>query len=293
MSVKQPTLAEIVESVTELPAMPHVTMAVLREADSEDGSARRLADQLSQDQALAVRVLRLSNSAFYGLPRTVSEIPEAVVVLGTRAIRSLALVASTYPWLSKSLGSYGVAANTLWRHSFGVGICSKLVSQRADVAQPDTAFAGGLLHDIGKVVMGMWLDRHSIDLERIAVSELLTFDQVESKLFGFNHADVGAALAKAWNLPGVLVDAIGHHHPHPDSDSEAVPGTFSDVIRVADAIAYRQGLDMGILGYPRPFDGDSVERLNLTGDQIEDIGSEFASRFEEHQRLFERSTAAA
>ncbi|MCZ7579313.1 MAG: HDOD domain-containing protein [Fimbriimonadaceae bacterium] len=141
--------------------------------------------------------------------------------------------------------------------------------------------------------MGMWLDRHSIDLERIAVSELLTFDQVESKLFGFNHADVGAALAKAWNLPGVLVDAIGHHHPRPDSDSEAVPDTFSDVIRVADAIAYRQGLDMGILGYPRPFDGDSVERLNLTGDQIEDIGSEFASRFEEHQRLFERSTAAA
>ena len=141
------TLDDIVSRTSDLPTFSSAALEVMRLADSSTSKAEDIANLLAQDQALSVRVLRLSNSAYYGVSKTVTNLTEGVVVLSMRTVKNLAMVAATYPWMSKPVEGYGLGPMQLWNHSFGTALGAQTVAKLCGKCDPQLAFTAGLLVD--------------------------------------------------------------------------------------------------------------------------------------------------
>lgn len=278
------TLDDIVAKTSDLPSLPAAALAVMRETDSPTGTAQSIAKYLSQDQALTARILRLANSAYYGLSRQIMDVPDAVVVLGMRCIRNLCMVASTYPWMVKPLKGYGLGPKEMWTHSFAVAVGAQLVASKSKSTISDQAFTAGLLHNLGKVALSIWLEDKLAGLLAIACREGMTFDQVERKVLGFDHCDVGSHMGEVWNLPKPLVDAMKYHH-NPNACEDENP--LVDCVHVADYLTMSMGLGLGGDGLRYDFQEESLARLGISMESFDELAEEFMISYEQHERLFE------
>lgn len=209
-------LQKLLRDVEAILPMPHVIEKVMTMTQDPDVSVSDLQRVITLDQALTANVLKLCNSAYYGLPRTVGSVSQAVTYLGFRTIRNLVL--STF--LSEVYGG-GVAAggaadtNGLWRHSVATAVAAQQICER--LGRPDAhdlSFTGGLLHDVGKTVLRRHAKEALTEIEARARQQARHPVEVERDVLGFDHAALGAKIADTWNFPPVLVQAIGlHHHP--------------------------------------------------------------------------------
>ncbi len=276
------TLEDIIKQTADLPAAPATVLSVMKEADSPAGSAKTVADVLGQDPALAVKVLRLANSAYYGLSRQVMDIPDAVVVLGMRAVRNLCLLASSYSWMTKPLTGYGLGPKDLWRHSFATAVGSSMAAERSGACTPDQAFAAGLLHDLGKVVLNVWFEAKIGGMMELALQLDAPIEEVERRTLGFDHAEVGALLAEYWNLPKPLVAALRYHH-EPSECAEQLP--IIDCVHVADNLAAMLGLGLDRL--KRNLDPKALKRLSIAPDEINPMCVELNAAYERQEKLFD------
>lgn len=278
------TLQEIVAKTTDLPAIPATALAVMREADRANANAQTVSRYLSQDQALAAKVLRLANSAYFGLSRKVNSVPEAVVVLGMRAVRNLCMVASTYPWLSRPVKGYALEPKQMWAHAFGVATAAQILAEKTHAVGEDLAFTAGLLHDLGKVALGIWLENKLPAMLKIATAMQEPFDAIERKVLGYDHTDVGGFIGEAWNLPSPIVAAMRYHH-RPDE----CPGfdALVDIVHVGDYLAMSMGLGLGGDGLFYQFSENALTRLRLDPEDLNPLADDFLERYERQERLFE------
>lgn len=290
MSTASLSIEEIVARTTDLPTMPAAALAVMREAESATGTASSVAHHIAQDQALAARVLRLSNSAYYGLSGEITDLQESVVVLGMRSVRNLAMVAATYPWMTKPLKGYCLGPKEMWTHSFGVAIAAQHLARRSKITDPDVAFTAGLLHNLGKVALSIWLENKIPVLISMANKEGLTFDAIERKVLGFDHAEVGEFLGKRWNLPKPLLAAIRYHH----CPNECVPNNpVVDCVHIGDFLTMSMGFGLGGDGLRYDFEPDAWARLGLDPSNMDEIANGFVGAYQEYEKLFEAMNQAA
>lgn len=283
------TIDEIVNKTSDLPSIPAAAVRVMRETEASTSSAASIAAILAQDQALSARVLRLANSAFYGLSRKVSDLPEAVVVLGMRSIKNLAMVASTYPWMSRPLSGYQLDAKEMWIHAFGTAIGAQLIAQRTRACKEDVAFTAGLLHDIGKVALSIWLENKIGAILLYASREGLTFDQAERKVLGFDHTQVGEQLATSWNLPDEIVHSIRYHHAPSEKDPSQ---GLTDCVHIGNYLTLMMGYGLGGDGHLYSLDESAMFRLGIRPADLEEIKEVFSESYETHEKLFEDIAAA-
>src|SRR5665213_1545202 len=203
--------AELNKALTrykDLPTLPDVVARVMQIVSNPLTTAEDLNQIISLDPALTFKVLRLANSSFYGFPKEITTITQAVTILGFNTIRNLSLSVSVHKMMfaerERGLFSY----RDFWKHCVAVGVCSRILSRRIGYRNEDNAFTAGLLHDIGKSL----LERvdHAAFLSAIEVSraEKRALWQVERDLLGVDHAFVGGRLAEIWNLPHELRLAI-------------------------------------------------------------------------------------
>ncbi len=288
MALLDAPLPKLLADTNELPSMPTATLAVIQEVESTTSSAQSVAFHLSQDQALAARVLRLANSAYYGLQRQVADLQDAVVVLGMRTVHNLAMVASAYPMLIGELKGYRLGAKDLWTHASGVAVASKLISETTRKGVPDHAFTLGLIHDLGKVVLNVWLKGRETEVLRRADQENLPLDVAERALLGFDHAEVGAELMERWHLPSAIVEAVRYHH-RPELCPAENP--LGDIVHLGGHLA----LDMGLMpdGLPCEFDASCLLRLGVSEETLQHLRLEFEVSYRKYERLFEDLALAA
>jgi putative nucleotidyltransferase with HDIG domain len=278
------SLDEIVRKTGDLPTIPAAALSVMREAESSTSTASSVAGHIAQDHALTARVLRLANSAYYGLSRQVDDLQEAVVVLGMRSVRNLAIVASTYPWMSVALKGYGLGPKVMWSHSFSVAVCSQLLARHNGNADEDVAFTAGLLHNLGKLAMSIWLEKRLNAMIQYAIRENMTFDEVERKLFGYDHAEVGAYLGESWNLPPKLVQAMRYHH-RPDDCAPTDP--IVDCVHVGDYFTMSLGYGLGADGLRYEVSQDAMNRLGVDRLDSDKLIEAFTTQCEEYNALFD------
>jgi putative nucleotidyltransferase with HDIG domain len=194
----------------DLPTIPVVLSRILAVVDGEYASARDLVEVIERDQALTSRVLKLANSALFGLSRKVATVPRAVVLVGFNTVRNLALGVKVWDTLLAG-GSQRAHVAALWHHSALVAAGAKLVAARVRGCDPDGCFSAGLLHDIGKLVFGLKLGPPYWTLVG-AVEDDARVIGVERAALKVDHAEVGGWLAEAWRLPPAIVAAIRDHH---------------------------------------------------------------------------------
>lgn len=277
------TLEDIVQKTPDLPTIPAAAIAVMRETESATGTATSVAHHLAQDQALTARVLRLANSAYYGLQRQVMDLQEAVVVLGMRSVRNLAMVAATYPWLSKPLKGYGLGPKEMWTHSFGTAVGAQLVAKRARLQELDTMFTAGLVHNMGKVALSIWLENKIPAMLALASRDNLTFDQVERKLLGYDHAEVGAYMADQWNLPRPLTQAIRYHHQPAECPDD---NPIVDCVHIGDFLTMSMGFGLGGDGLRYDFHEETLKRIGLDASVFDELACSFVDTVDEYEKLF-------
>jgi putative nucleotidyltransferase with HDIG domain len=203
---------QFLEGIEELPSLPQVVLRALHMVRSPETSARDIERVISGDQALAGKVLRVSNSAFYGLPRTVTSVREAVVLLGCRRISALIMGIATGGLMGATLGDDQLIRVRRWRHALMSACCARALAASTGIMDQDEAFTLGLLHDIGKLILD---DRGGEDyVAAVGAAEDggLLVVAMEEFVLGFNHADLGGTLVTRWGLSSDVVGAVLHHH---------------------------------------------------------------------------------
>lgn len=264
-------LENLIKKVNDLPSLPIVTMQVMKLTDDPKTSILDLANTILQDQALTAKILRLANSAFYGFARSISTITDAIVILGFKSIRDLVLAASVYDVANKELKGYALAKGELWKQSIISAMLARKIAKKIKYHSTDEAFVAGLLHDIGKVVINLYVNEAYKEILAKVENEKIPFLVAEKEILGFDHAEVGAYVARKWNLPESLVNTIAFHH----NPSEA-PGDKQQcaIVHISDAICMTIGVGLGADGLLYQFDEGALKELHLKGRDIEDIISE-------------------
>lgn len=202
-----PSLDQIVDDVAELQPLGSIATRILELTEGDRFSAHELATVISSDQALTAKMLRLSNSAYYGFPRRITTVRDAVVLLGFRAVRSATLASCVIDAIG---ATSRIDRQRFWQFSITVGMLAEVMG-RAERTHQDEAFTAGVVHNIGRLA----LDQHYPDLlgtvRRDAQERDISIHQAERERYGWTDADVGGGLALHWNFPQPLVEAVRQH----------------------------------------------------------------------------------
>ncbi len=202
-----PNLDLLIAEIAELQPLPMVAVRVLEIAEGEQFSAHELAQAVSSDQALTAKLLRLSNSAYYGFPRRISTVRDAVVLLGFRAVRSATLASCVIDTLP---GGRVLDAMTAWRYSVTVGLLAEVLA-RATKRHQDEAFTAGVLHNIGRMALDVHRPRELRASLVLMERQEMPLMEAQRTILGFTDAELGGALAMHWNFPEPLAQAVERH----------------------------------------------------------------------------------
>ncbi len=251
---RPPQLEEFIRGASRLPVLPEATIRLLNAVDAPDTSANDAAEIIEADPALAARIMKLANSPFYGQRGRIASIRGAVVVLGFKTIRSLALAVWTHTLRGQTGSEEELQRNTpIFAHGLTVGVASGLLAERVDRSLAEDAFLAGLLHDIGRVALFAQLGKeYRTGILEPAEREGFLAHEREREVLGFDHRELGAALMSSWCLPPFLVDVAEQHH-----DREILPRDrfFVAAVALADALSTRMRANVA-LGSPRPMRED-------------------------------------
>lgn len=232
---------QIVQDLGQIPTMPTIASRVMQIVNNPKSSAEDVAAFISKDVALTSKVLRLANSAFYGIPRTISSVNSAIVILGFNTIRSLVLSASVLKIFPSKPGVVAFDRKAFWKHSFMVGIAARMLAQiyrKRRLVDVEMAFSAGLLHDIGKLILEQYSNKEYLPVLKMAREKGLPLYQVEKSLLGLTHAEVSGMLVDKWQMPMELKIPITMHHT-PLEDRELPE--MSAIVHIANHLAHLKG----------------------------------------------------
>ena len=210
-------LEEILNGATDLAALPQVVMRVMDLTTDQKATATDLEKVIGMDQALAAKILTLANSSYYGLPRQVSTLREAVVFLGFKTVRNLAMGITTFNLFLGRSDAASLARRSVWRHSMDAAQCARVVTSllhpsAQETVGMDQVYTCALLHDVGKIAMDRSRQALFIAIMELTRTRNVRYSVIENKVFPFSHGQIGAALAARWNYPPALCEAIAFHH---------------------------------------------------------------------------------
>jgi putative nucleotidyltransferase with HDIG domain len=272
---------ELIGRVQDLPSLPNVVMEVYRIADEPTVNAQKMSMIITRDQGFAARLLRMANSAYYGLSRQVGTVEESVVVLGVQAVKNLALLAGTYPLLQKPVSGYTQNPNGLWIHSLATALIAQAGGRLMDIPVKNEAFTAGLLHDVGKLVISTYLSGWMGDLHEMVMDKGMPVHKAEQQLFGFTHEAVGAAVVEQWNLPAKIVQMIRYHHQASESEDPACA-----LIEFADYCANTLGYAMNPESLLEPLSPQTLSLLGLGKNDISPFQEKVEQVLQNAQSMF-------
>ncbi len=238
-----PSIVDLINRTCSLPTLPDVLLKLNEVMADPEASADEVAQVISLDPSIATNILRIVNSAYYGLQVRVSSVNLAVSIMGFNMTRKVALKAAVFTQFSNrdacTVPHFDLSQ--FWRHSIYTGVAARTLGQATDAlagTHPEDLYICGLLHDIGKVILLESAREPFGDAIAASVRDQRSLQAVEQEVFGYTHADVGSVLAIQWFLPEELTIAIRYHH---EPESDPFYKTLSTLVGVADASASARG----------------------------------------------------
>lgn len=268
----------ILSKVNELPPFPQVALRVLQMVGQE-APMREIAKVVELDEALTAEVLRICNSPFFGLRRKVSSVQEALVYLGEKYLLEIVTRAASKRYFDSHHPGYDLQRGELWRHAVACAIASEVIQEKLGERPDPALFTAALLHDIGKVVLSSFVAEAVREiLQRVGQGK--PFIEAEREVVGIDHAALGGAIARKWNFPEEIVDAIAHHH-----DPEGAKGPYAAKVHVADVLCSTLGIGAGLDELSEKVDARVLRGLGLTTRDLMGMLSEVQARYERAQTL--------
>ena len=268
-----PSLDQLIEQADTLPSLPEVVAYLIRSLGDDNADLETLAHHINSDPAIVARLLAAANSASSGLSKRVHSAGQAFLLLGADRIANIVLASSLI--CRYDVHASGFSARLLWRHSLGVAVCARVLAEQTGI-NPELAFTGGLLHDIGQLLMYAASPGHFLNALDRHQNEDIPLFVAERMVFGYDHSEAGQVLATAWKLPSDIVDAIAAHHEPDGFSSEA-----GDLVHIAECLSH--ALDLGELPNNRVPDLSELAcaRLGLSWPKFADRFAEIEARFDD------------
>lgn len=271
----------LLEEIVTLPSMPATLARIVKLVGDPDCALSDVGKAISADPAIALKTLRLVNSAYYGLRQKVSSVENAVTLLGLKVIKNLVFTATVFDSLS-------AGAESLLRHSVSCGLAMRVLAESGGkrlAIDPEEAFVHGLLHDVGKLILAEFLPEDCARVREVCVARGAPSYAVEREIIGATHAEVGARLAQKWRLPDDLVQAIeGHHEPLPFKDP--MTQRLAACLGVADYVCTAAGMGSspGAVAAVHP---EAWSSAGVSTDDVPGILDAFFARVPEIDELIE------
>ncbi len=264
------TSSEILNKVEEIPPLPGAVVELINVLNNPSSSVREIVQVIQYDQALTTQMLRMCNSAYFGLSRSISSLEDAIRILGTTKVMQLVLTINTSSLLNHAHQGYGMHAGALWRHSVAVAIASSFFGEKIGLERLSLAFTGGLLHDIGKLVLDKYVGEEFEAIVKKVSDEKLGFEEAERFVLGFSHADIGERLADRWNLPQPIVTCIRYHHSPLELDA---PDPLVDSVYLGNSVCLLMGIGLGEDALFHRAHAEVMERHDLHEQDLETVGA--------------------
>jgi putative nucleotidyltransferase with HDIG domain len=259
----------LLEGVRAVPALPTSAVEIMRLANDPAASMTSIERAVERDVGLASNLLRLANSAYFSGRGAIGSVREAIVRLGMRRVAQLVLTTTTAPLARRPVRGYDIPAGGLLRHSVAVAVAAEELARALHIEAPDYTYTAGLLHDVGKIVMGTFLEVEAKPIQDIAYGENVAFDIAESRVLGIDHAELGAVLLEWWGLPYKVVDAVRWHHNPAGFDGP--DKRVVDLVHLGDHLARVCGTTSGADGMNYTVSPDTIQRMSTTVEAIETV----------------------
>jgi putative nucleotidyltransferase with HDIG domain len=249
-----------IKKVRNIPTLPNVLAQIIQTLDAPNASASDLERIVRNDQAITTKLLAVANSAYYGFHHQITTVRQAVVAIGFTEVRNVCLGLSLMGFLHPSTFPDRKMAEQLWLHSLATSEAARVLAKHTEACDPGQAFTGGLLHDIGKVIMAAFAAEQVASLKDYMAERQCSYLEAEKELT-FSHGEVGKELSVRWDLPPVLGQVIGKHHSlEPEMD-------YLPLVAVVSAADYLvRNIGIGDSGNP-----DSPELSSLA---LETMGTD-------------------
>jgi HD-like signal output (HDOD) protein len=269
-----------IEQITNLPTLPEIVSHILQIVNDPETSAKEIARAVSQDPPLSAKILRLANSAFYGMPRSVTSINSAVVLLGTKVIRTIVLSLTVFDMFPGDNHSSLFNRTAFWRHSTSCAFLCRFLAEQMDGVFPfyaEEAFCGGLLHDLGKIVMEQYLHEDFHRALGHAKAKGLPLYNAEIETLGYAHTDVAYWLTSNWDLPdSIHLPMVYHHTPlraHQNKNLVAL-------CHFADHLCYKLKLALDADFMEPALETECLKELPISEEQIENASAMLAKELD-------------
>ncbi|MFH2065083.1 MAG: HDOD domain-containing protein [Pseudomonadota bacterium] len=269
-------LDTLLRTEIKLPSLPTIFSQIIDLMSDPNSDAKDFSNLISKDPALAARLLKIVNSAFYGYRSKIDTISHAVMIIGTSELYSLCLSTSVLT-LFHDIPSTLVDMSSFWKHSIGCGMIAKKIAAHRGETNRERFFVAGLLHDIGRLIIYSSLPDQAHDMLTYAAQKKDLLYQAETRVLGFHHAEIGGKLLAKWKLPGKLADVVRFHH-HPEESTEPLD---TSIIHVSDIMMNAMKLGSSGERFVPPLDPVAWKTTGLTIDMMSVIIEETASQVEE------------
>ena len=259
--------SNIGRSLNRLPAFPATVHKVTSLINNPDSSLSELVEVIRLDQAITANILRMCNSAYFGLRHKVDNVHDAIMYLGKQNVVRAVMAAGVSRFFKDAPG-YEAEAENLWEHAVGSALMSQILARKILKREDSILFTAALLHDIGKVILGEFVSEKYHEIKNVMSVRSCSFLEAEEEVLGINHAGIGGAITAAWNFPQDIQQAIANHH-RPDRHP-ATTNPMPWLIHLADQGCLMMGIGWGTDGLSYHGFDEAMSQFRLTQKDFEE-----------------------
>ncbi|MFQ5673025.1 MAG: HDOD domain-containing protein [Nitrospinales bacterium] len=277
------SIQDLIEGDKQLAALPAIFFQIKEVIEDPESSFFDVSEVISRDPALTCRLLRIVNSTFYGFPNQIVTISHAIGIIGLDQLSDLVLSTLVIDQFRETPDSV-MNMRAFWEHNLACGLAARLIASYKNELNPERFFVAGLLHDIGQLAICLKAPEQALEAFNLSKSKDCLLHTAESEVLGFDHAAVGDALLRTWNLPEIHVETAAHHHKPGEANTHSLAAS---VIHIADIIAKALDKDIGHETFIPPLDEHAL-KASQVGESIfiSTIMRGVVTRFEEAARVF-------
>ncbi len=275
-------IKSIIKKIDHLTPIPQVASKVMSIAEDPKSSMYDLSKVIIYDTAVTANLLKVVNSAYFGLPEKVDSVHQAIVYLGMAQVVDLVLLSASGENLQTAQEGYDLEAGELWKYSVSSAILARELAEKKGVKETHLIFTAALLKDIGKVILNQYVKDSFDKINALVTKQNFTFREAEKEVIGIDHAELGGMVAENWKFSPKMVEIIRHHHrPQEASISEFE----SAIVYMADTICMMMGIGVGSDGLAYRFHREVVESLELTESEFQKIIAGFVEKVKQLEAM--------
>jgi len=276
----------ILKKIDQLKPMPQVAHKIMAIVQDPESAMSELSDVIVYDASVTANLLKVTNSAYFGLSKKIESVHQAIVFLGMEQVVDIAFMASSAENLVKAQNGYDLDKGELWKYSVSSALIARELAEVKEAENAHLIFTAALLKDIGKVILNQYVADSFEDINRLVLEEDYTFREAEKEVIGIDHAELGGVVADKWKFSPEMIEIIRNHHvPQKSTTTEFETA----VVYMADTLCMMMGLGVGSDGLSYRFHQETVDRLKLGEKEIQQIIVNFGDKIGEVEELMQMS----